>query len=84
MSETDVQMMCLLTHACALACRVCQLIATREIMLLPAVGDAVVLADVVAARSWLWRYATCGMCGRRCFHDDRLVCGIPGSKGRGA
>ncbi len=82
MSETDVEMLRLLTHARRLSCRVCQVITTREIMLLPAGGHAVVVADVAAARSWLRRYATCGMHGRRCFHDDRLVCAISGNEGK--
>ncbi len=82
MSEIDVEMLRLLAHARMLACRICQMIATREIVVLPAVGKAVVVADVAAARCWLRRYATCGAHGRRCFHDDRLVCGISGNEGR--
>ncbi len=82
MSETDVEMLRLLTQARMLACRVCQVITTREMMLLPAVGHAVVVADVAAARCWLRRYATCGVHGRRCFHDGQLVCGISGDEGK--
>ncbi len=76
MLEADVSMMRLLDHARALACRVCQSIKTREMVLLPAGGEMVVVADVVSARSWLRKYAQCGRYGRSCFRGGQFVCSV--------
>ena len=72
--EADIKMMRLLDHALALACRVVQDLATRQLVVLLPVGGSVQFAQVAAARSWLQEYAYCGRHARRCFLHGKHVC----------
>ncbi len=73
-NSLDVEILRLLDHALALACRVVQDLATRQLVVLSHRGGRVRFAHAAAARSWLREYAHCGRHARRCFLHGKHEC----------